>query len=200
MDIIYDDVDQKSREGKLLEFLKSRTLPWTHQFTDTGFTFLHFASYGKNDLAAVELLNYGLDVNAKDDWNVTPFQLSVDNVETCGTLLVQIFIAAGADMRFKLRDEEFILEFLLSRSVPKIKEIHFECAKLFLCNGFRLSQLSDQRFLIPRLVEVETKVLNCRDAIVVLLGLKKRRLILPKLDRFLVQQELAVAIWTTRSD
>ena len=54
------------------------------------------------------------------------------------------------------------------------------------------------------LQQFEKEVIRCRDVIVTLLGLKRRRqsngysLILPKLDRFLVQQELAVSIWSSR--
>ena len=48
--------------------------------------------------------------------------------------------------------------------------------------------------------EFDKGVQMCRDVIVILLGLKRfRRLAtLVKLDRFLIKQVLAVAIWTTR--
>lgn len=49
------------------------------------------------------------------------------------------------------------------------------------------------KFVIPW----EWDVSACQRVIVVLLGLKRRRAILPKIDTFLIQQELAGAIWST---
>lgn len=75
---------------------------------------------------------------------------------------------------------------------------------VFISNGFCLRNLVDQGFATEKMIECEARVKSCRDVIIVLLGLKKRRhsmgysAILPKLDRFLIKQELAVAIWSTR--
>ena len=79
-----------------------------------------------------------------------------------------------------------------------------EISLVFISNGFCLRNLVDQGFATEKMIECEARVKSCRDVIVVLLGLKKRchsmgySAILPKLDRFLIKQELAVAIWSTR--
>ena len=78
----------------------------------------------------------------------------------------------------------------------------FDCVKILIANGARISKTNPPCQNLSKLSEMilfQQGVLQCRDVIVTLLGLKKRRAILFKLDRFLVQQELAVAIWTTRS-
>lgn len=80
---------------------------------------------------------------------------------------------------------------------------------ILLANGIRLSRLQNSTSYIfcktSEMQNFERGVLGCVQVIVILLGLKKRcyggaSRILPKLDRFLIQQELAVAIWTTRSN
>lgn len=75
-----------------------------------------------------------------------------------------------------------------------------ECLKLMIANGVRFNSGT---FIPPGpIVDICRKfqcgVIACSDIIVVLIGLKKRKQILHKLDKFLIQQELAVAIWATR--
>lgn len=94
---------------------------------------------------------------------------------------------------------------------------NIETAKILVANGARIPNLSKpsaNRWIgyesytqasrnISKLIPLQRGVVNCRDVIVVLLGLKKRKsrhVVLPKLDRFLIQQVLAPEIWSTRCD
>lgn len=76
-----------------------------------------------------------------------------------------------------------------------------ECTKVLLRNGVRLKSMIYQNQVSRDIVEYELGILSCRSVIIVLLGLKKRQIpALVRLDRFLIRQELAMAVWTTRSD
>ena len=77
---------------------------------------------------------------------------------------------------------------------------NFDCAKVLIANGSRTNFLYyNAKASYQPLLDFEKGVVSCRNVIVTLLGLKKFRNILPKLDRFLVKQVLAVEIWTTRT-
>ena len=75
-----------------------------------------------------------------------------------------------------------------------------DSAYTLIANGARLKSVKYPEWIHQELRDFEEGVLQCRDGIVVLLGLKKRKQVLGKLDRFLIRQELAVAIWTTRRE
>lgn len=76
------------------------------------------------------------------------------------------------------------------------------CFKVLIANGLRLKSLSlvETHIIVDnRVEEFEERVIQCRDVIVILLGLRKRRhIFLYKLDKFLIAQELAPEIWATR--
>lgn len=74
------------------------------------------------------------------------------------------------------------------------------CIRLLILCNFKFCENPHHYTILPWMIELEKGVVACRDVIVVLLGLKKRRQILKKLDRFLVRDVLAVEIWTTRGD
>ncbi len=78
----------------------------------------------------------------------------------------------------------------------------FDCAHVLVANGARLSTVSYtyRRFITPELVAFERGVLRCRAAVVVLLGLKRRRGdVMWALDRWVVR-ELCFALWATRTN
>lgn len=75
------------------------------------------------------------------------------------------------------------------------------CITTLIANGSRLKSLLQlqPRVIIPQIEVFEERVIQCRDVIVILLGLRKRRhIFLYKLDKFLIAQELAPEIWATR--
>ena len=105
----------------------------------------------------------------------------------------------------------YILEILCLTNVFTRKDVPLgmtifrrftECTKVFLRNGIRLSAKHKLNERIEQeVIDYERGILSCRSIIVVLLGLKKRHIpALVRLDRFLIKQELAVAIWTTRDN
>ena len=80
---------------------------------------------------------------------------------------------------------------------------NYASAKVLIANGSRTKNISIAipNFKTQLLLDFEKGIISCRNVIVILLGLKKYRRVamLPKLDRFLVKQILAVEIWSTRS-
>lgn len=113
---------------------------------------------------------------------------------------LRVFILLGLDLR---RDRRYAnrVNWFPYHPITSILAVGFKCSKICIANGYRLKHVLPHYEVHRRtdLIIFEHGVIKCRDVIVVLLGLKKRRQVLGKLDRFLVQQELAVAIWSTRS-
>ena len=149
-------------------------------------TLLHYACVGKNDTAILLLLQV-IDVNHRGYSQTEicyPIQTAIRNNQSRN---VEIMLAAGFD-----RPVNHPLG-LLSYCVG-----FDNCAEILVSNGYRLKHGQFNAPFLKDLIQLEKSVIQCRDIIVVLLGLKKRKRILGKLDRFLIQQELAVAIWSTR--
>lgn len=70
---------------------------------------------------------------------------------------------------------------------------------VLLENGVKLSAAKPGWAIKQEFHDLERGVLSCKNVIVILLGLKKRQIpALVRLDRFLIQQELAAEIWSTR--
>lgn len=170
----------ESRAGRLNRFLE--TIPqaeWTRPLCDNKWTLLHHASIFDNisnirlTLTLInQIPNLNLDVKTKSGH--TPLMISAIHGSTN---IVKILLAAGASVKH-------------FQYLPRYDST---CVNILICNGLRnhIRQSSYSK-------KLEQGVLQCRDIIVILLGLKKRRALLPKLDRFLIQQELAAEIWSTR--
>lgn len=130
------------------------------------------------------LLNHGVDIKKKNVYGILPTRFTYRNVE-----LIEFLLSVGN-----------IFE---SYNVYRYLEQGFEsqkAQKVFIANGYRLCNV--RRYCSSPLVLFDRGILQCRDAIITLLGLHKRRRhrVLPKLDRFLVRLVLAVEIWSTRTD
>ena len=156
-------------------------------------TFLHFACLGKNIEAVVALIIHGtIDIDALNMKKNTASFLAAINNEPC---MLEILLAAGTKRNFSL------VRYHASNHCGSYTD-EMDTVKVLLANGFRTR---DMRHCTLGHQSFEQGVLRCRDVIVTLLGLKKRRqhdgrsLVLPKLDRFLVKEVLAVEIWLTRS-
>ena len=76
---------------------------------------------------------------------------------------------------------------------------HSQFSTILIENGYRLGYLFPLVDKPQSLPQLERGVEICRNVIVMILALKKKRRILPKIDRFLIQQVLAVEIWATRT-
>ena len=184
---------EQSRKGSLLEFLTNNIHrnQWTisNQLAtvfNPGATLLHYACGGSNESAILELLHV-IDVNHRGinpKKTYYPIQTAIHNNQPRN---VTLMLAAGFD---KPIDHPLGL---LHECAGVDK-----CAEILVSNGYRLKEGQFMRFNVSNLIEIEQSVVQCRDVIVVLLGLKKHRQVLGKLDRFLIQQELAVAIWSDR--
>lgn len=179
----------------LLDLLK--VIPksqWLLPTEENGMTLLHLACRGKNIEAANLLIASGANINEQDDDGWTPLQVAVYLGQS--TMVQLLFVHGARPLLSPLGTCTLLTPALILGS--------HDIAEFLVINGVRLQRATTiaQGYISPRLRTLETSRLSCRDAIVALLGLKKRKScsILSKLDRFLVRQELGVAIWTTRAD
>ena len=157
---------------------------WGNKSPYTNLSILHHACYKDNGNAFISLLKI-VDVNkaamfCKEPWY--PIQAAANNGIAKN---VELILAAG-----------FNTSLAGLESPISLCDNDDQCIIVLVSNLYRLKQ----KHLVKSLaLKLEKSVVQCRDVIVTLLGLKKFRRLLPKLDRFLIQQELTVAIWTTRS-
>lgn len=153
-------------------------------------TLLHYAGRGDNVAATVALLAHGLDVNALG-YAHGNFPVHVASVGQ--TRVLEVLCAAGASLRIRSIVDD----------TPLIRAIYnlpcaAGCVRFLVANGVRLSTVpkgSDYR-ITPELRAFEQGVLQCRSAVVAVLGLKRRN-VLRKVDRWVVR-EMCFAIWATR--
>ena len=162
---------------------------------------LHYATLG-NNVEAVILLAKEVDID-------TPCYLSTTALTTAAGFenvnVLKVLYALGADVTCRDYGGCDVLDNALIGCYGRSYHNHFaqvNCIQLLISNGMRLEKV--KKSLKPRITQemwrFQEGAVQCRDVIVILLGLKKKKTILHKLDRFLVQQELAVAIWTTRQE
>lgn len=149
---------------------------------------LHYACRYDDVRALVMLLKSNMiDVNQKPSQNNIAMYIAIRcrNNDT----IILLLLASGSMICY-----QSLTEMLCKHSTEMNPRM-----KLLIANGLRTRKLP-YGLISDEMRYFEQGVLRCRDVIVVLLGLKKRRQVLGKLDRFLVKQELAVAIWSTRHD
>ena len=179
-----------SISGKLHIYLEKLPKCQWKECDKYNWSFLHYATFSINLLAAKMLLT------------IDDFDINVIQFETEWTALTYACARNNAPLT----------EIICTRRSARIKETLLKiivggwpsdsCVKMLIANGARLHYVPDkcrQTQITPEMIAFERGILNCRDVIIVFLGLKKRRQILCKLDRFLVSQVLAVEIWSTRS-
>lgn len=163
---------------------------WKYTWSITNTTLLHCATF-LNDFRAVCSL---LEVMSTEDIDVLDYEgrSAIYIAAKLGEAnILEMLIAAGSNYR-QARG------YYLARSSPleiSIKMDHHTCVQLLYSNGARCH--GSPYWWISKTYQ---GIDECRDIIVILLGLKKRRHILCKLDRFLIRQVLAVEIWLTRTD
>lgn len=139
----------------------------------------------------IYLLNHGVDIKKKNVYGILPTRFTYKNVE-----LVEFFLSVGNIF------DSYNVHWYLEQG-PESQKVFIAndvSQKMFIANGYRLCNV--RRNCSSPLVLFDRGVVQCRDAIITLLGLHKRRRhrVLPKLDRFLVRLVLAVEIWSTRTD
>ena len=166
--------------GKLIELLKMTPQSKWRELDDRGDSFLSYTFYSSSDnidaiilLGLSRLFDFKTFSSARD--TMSPFMYSI---RYCDVKYTTVLCAMGYTYT-----NENPIEFSRNHTT----------SRFLISNGWRLN------FHSTSLNTFQRRVVKCRDTIVVLLGLKKRRVILPKLDRFLVQEEMAVAIWATRA-
>lgn len=182
-----------AQKGRLMDALN--LLPrahWTER-NSSGVTLLHYACYGDNVAAFLALLAHGLDLGARSSlgWSVAFIAASQSQHR-----MLALLCAAGADLRATTRTS------CKSPLDAALRGRTLKCARVLVANGVRLSTVgeSSRCHITPELHAFERGVLQCRDVIVVLLGLKRRRGdAMRDVDRWLVR-ELAFACWATRTD
>lgn len=177
-----------AKRGKLIELLKITPMSKWNEPNDQGYTFLSYTFYSRDEnnednIDALILLGSSCLFDFKSfppGTTCSPFWYCIRN---CNVKYAMVLCVMG---------------YTYCHENP-IGYITLEKQRFLVANGWRIANRNYNKSLVI----FQEGVINCRDAIVTLLGLKKRRhprRILPKLDRFLVQQELAIAIWATRSD
>ena len=185
---LVEDYASRDKLGELLEDSKfSPPSCWNEQDAN-GWCLLHYSVYQKfsgkftyNVKAVLILIKAGCNVNLKTNYDSTPVHFAC---KTNDSTILSMLCSAGADLRIKSVNGE--PRYLASSN----------CLKILLANGVRLRHM----YCTQDFIDFEQGVIQCRDVIVTLLGLKKFRgvAMLSKLDRFLIKQELAVSIWSTR--
>lgn len=187
--INWELVNTSSTLGKLAELLVDPSFPppscWDEQDID-GWSILHFCCQGNNEKAIIMLIKAGCNLNLQTNHHLsTPVHFACYKFNST---VLKMLCCAGANLRLKNAQGHEPLDIATSKNV-----------KILLANGVRLCNM--KRTPKSKWINFENDVLRCRDVIVTLLGLKKHRRVpaLQKLDRFLIKQELAVAIWTTRT-
>lgn len=207
--IDWDRVYLESKNGTLCQYIQN--IPQSHwRDTDNidGLSLLHFACYGNNIDAIIMLVSkHGLDVNIEDAYNRNPIKVAMISMINClgqfNFKILQVLCALGAKPSMVSRNETNAFDLSLMYHRGR------DAGIIFVSNGERVKTFKSAYVekCVTRISIVENGVIQCRDIIVTLLGLKKRRnhyqnngcsLILPRLDRFLIKEVLAVEIWTTR--
>jgi len=135
------------------------------------------------------LIAAGLDVNYQENGD-GPFLLEYAILHRRHDI-VEYLLAAGANIANVSRYADVAITF--AKNCDHCKTLY-----VLLAYGSKLEP-EDATYGYHEEYRFQQGVTRCRDVIVTLLGLKKRRQILGKLDRFLVSQVLAVEIWATRS-
>ena len=181
---------KQCKNGKFMEFLKRFPFNRWSEILKDGSTLIH-AACQSNDINALVMIfkSKKCDINKTDDVHFRAIDYATLNNDVD---MIEILLAAGSNMSFVWRHAlhygfELVLEMLISNG-KRVQSIQ------------ALGHSYDFRVLYRHVEKFQAKVIQCRDVIVILLGLKKRRQVLCKLDRFLIQQELATAIWATRKD
>ena len=178
-----------AKRGKLIELLKLMPQSrWTEQ-DERDYNFLFHIFYMVNfDDNTDALILLGLS-NLFDFKKISPF-CSLSPFSYCLRYQYIPYASVLCALGYTHFNEE----------TPINSATSYISIEFLISNGWRIDDKQDDKLVYHKsLFNFQQGVVKCRDATVVLLGLKKRRVILPKLDRFLVQQELAVAIWATRA-
>lgn len=160
-----------------------------------------------DDYSIMEIACQFFDVEAisllwKNGWYISDDPLNIDYLTFKDIL--RVFCSLGVDL---LREQfynhtGYATGVFCKSPLVYILTVNVECGKICIENGYRLKHIK-RGILIENCATyalLEQGVINCRNVIVILLGLRRKHKILPLLDRFLVQQVLAVEIWTTRGD
>ena len=189
------DVFQNAIEGTLTQYILS--LPqdqWTKIRCYSNTTLLH--RFQKPELKGILMLvQQGLDINSVSNYGSTPSHIFARNGYT---KLLELMLLLGADMSIPNMQGDYAIDNASYHDILDNRSRQLDTSRLLVTN-----MVQPRRFFITgELHELRQGVLRCRDIIVILLGLKKFRHLatLVKLDRFLVKQEVAVEIWTTRKE
>lgn len=165
---------------------------WARKQCPTGARLLHYAAgFGGNKPALVALLLARVDVNAVDNDGSAAAHWAAwhGNVSA-----LELLVVAGANLQLKDASGNTPLD-------DAIHQKRADCTRMLLVNGARLQDVRDiiRCEIAPWMVQLGARRVNCRKAVVGLLGIKMRGDTLRALDRFLVK-ELAFVWWATRGD
>lgn len=177
-----------AQANTLYEFLLS--IPksqWFERDPSDGETFLHFATRGHNQKAAVLLIKNGLDVNLCSTNGCTAAHLAARYDKP---RVIELLCAANANMHTKSNSDFTVLNYL-----DHLLDPDSNCFRILIANGMRVKETQGARLVF------QCGVLNARRAVVAMLYLfKTYKTILSRIGCKYMMKELAVAIWTTRCE
>ena len=188
-----DEINHACKTGKLKDFLHSVSPDRLLQVTYNNSTFLHHLTYDRSII--LNLFLVGVNINHINKRGSTPLMCRLSYGHYLYIDAVLLLIALGSNLSRKTFDGQTHLDIALSSG-------QLEYAKCLISNGSRLVNVEKDilRLASSSLVLFEKGVIACRDIVVTLLGLKRRKAILPFLDKFLIKQVLVVEIWSTRAE
>lgn len=180
-------------EGRLLAAMHASVPPSRWQESDDGQgTLLHCACLHANNLdALILLIRHGLNLDQQCLHTClwTPAHVAAFSKQP---LFLELLCASGANMQVCSDAGETPLEVALPLSDV--------CVQVLLMAGMRLASVSSRLapLIEPWMVALEQGRIQCRQAVVALLGLKRFRCVLVEIDRFVVR-EVTWAVWATRA-
>lgn len=189
-----------AHHGKLLKYVTENNID-KKRIDIMGRNLIHYACFGPN---ADAIISFALDpvslfdIDKIDYDGNSPLMSSINSFQLKN---VEILCALGANLQARDGNGYTPLDIVTQLSFGlQASNAWVKAAYILISNGARLASCRNQEKISYSMKQFESGVLCCRNIIIILLGLKKRRHILGKLDRFLVQQELAVEIWSTRTN
>ena len=206
-EINWVEVKRLCTRGDLSVYIKHLPrLFWDMSYQDASFfnfSLVHYASGPrKNCDALILLMEHNSRTDQLKDSFTNGFSPLHEAIVHCNISAIQIIYTFSTNWMFLISRGMTVIDFAISVTDNEFDDQDLDTlvCTLISCGSRLKSVTHNGHFVSQKMKDFERGVLHCRDVIVILLGLKKRKQVLGKLDRFLVQLELAVAIWTTRQE
>lgn len=189
----FDLIDEASRNGKLMDLLK--TIPKEHWFDEDerGWSFLHFACLGYNTDAIYTLIAHGLDKDARCFDGCTPIHLA-----SARALLgpLKALLLSGANPHARDINSLDVWDYIQWSVLNDPNSFVLASGRYLLM--FNVRPIYHRRGFPPQLKNLEIQIDRCRLGCIALLQVKRAGK-LERWDKFLLR-EIAYQVWATRDD